>query len=157
VVTLLDELRDVIARGGEIRVITTTYTGATEAKAVKALCDLGADVRIAFDAQRTKLHAKAWILHRPHGLTTAFVGSSNLSRSAMHAGLEWNVRLAEAEASSVISRMRGTFDTYWGDDSFEEFVPDRDLNRLEHALRRQRGGGREPLGETFTGLDVTIA
>ena len=154
VVTLLDELRDVVARGGEIRVITTTYTGATQAKAVKALSELGADVRIAFDAQRTKLHAKAWILHRPHGLTTAFVGSSNLSKSAMHAGLEWNVRLAEAEASSVIDRMRGTFETYWGDDSFEEFLPERDLDRLEHALQRQRGGGREPLGETFTGLDV---
>ena len=154
VVILLDELRDVIARGGAIRVITTTYMGATEAKAVKALCELGASVRIAFDAQRTKLHAKAWILHRPHGLTTAFVGSSNLSRSAMHAGLEWNVRLAEAEAASVINRMRGTFDTYWGDDSFEEFVPDRDLDRLEHALRRQRGGMRDTLGETFTGLDV---
>ncbi len=154
VVTLLDELRDVVARGGQLRVITTTYTGATEAKAVKALCELGASVRIAFDAQRTKLHAKAWILHRPHGLTTAFVGSSNLSRSALHAGLEWNVRLAEAEAGSVINRMRGTFDTYWGDDSFEEFVPDRDLDRLEHALRRQRGGGRDTLGDTFTGLDV---
>jgi superfamily II DNA or RNA helicase/HKD family nuclease len=153
-VTLLDELRDVIARGGAIRVITTTYTGATEAKAVKALCELGASVRIAFDAQRTKLHAKAWILHRPHGLTTAFVGSSNLSRSAMHAGLEWNVRLAESEAASIIERMRATFDTYWGDDAFEEFAADRDLNRLEHALRRQRGGGSDNLGDTFTGLDV---
>ena len=154
VVTLLDELRGVIARDGAIRVITTTYMGATEAKAVQALCELGASVQIAFDAQRTKLHAKAWILHRPHGLTTAFVGSSNLSRSAMHAGLEWNVRLAQAEAASVIDRMRATFDTYWGDDAFEEFATDRDFERLEHALRRQRGGGRDTLGETFTGLDV---
>lgn len=70
-------------------------------------------------------------MDRPHGLTTAFVGSSNLSRTAVHAGLEWNVRLAEAEAASVIERMRATFDTYWDDDSFEEYEPDRDADRLE--------------------------
>ena len=123
VVTLLDELRGLVGRDGAIRVITTTYMGVTDPKAVRALSELGADVRIGFDAQRTKLHAKAWIMHRPHGLTTAFVGSSNLSHTAMHAGLEWNVRLAEAEAASVIERMRATFDTYWDDDAFEEYSP----------------------------------
>ena len=58
----------------------------------------------------------------------------------MHAGLEWNVRLAEAEAASVIERMRATFDTYWDDDAFEEYEPDRDAERLEQALGRQRLG-----------------
>ena len=62
-------------------------------------------------------------MHRPHGLTTAFVGSSNLSYPAMHAGLEWNVRLAEAEAASVIERMRANVYTYWDDDAFEEYSP----------------------------------
>jgi hypothetical protein len=68
VVTLLDELRGVVARDGAVRVITTTYMGVTDPKAVRALSELGAKVRIGFDAQRTKLHAKAWIMDRPHGL-----------------------------------------------------------------------------------------
>ena len=116
----------------------------------------GDDVRVAFDAQRTKLHAKAWIMHRPHGLTTAFVGSSNLSHRALHDGLEWNVRLAEAEAGSVIERMRGTFDTYWADDGFEPFEPSRDLERLRDALVRQRGrrADQDRSGVPFAGLDV---
>jgi superfamily II DNA or RNA helicase len=155
VVTLLDELRGVVARDGAVRVITTTYMGVTDPKAVCALSELGADVRIGFDAQRTKLHAKAWIMDRPHGLTTAFVGSSNLSRTAMHAGLEWNVRLAEAEAASVIERMRATFDTYWDDDAFEEYRPDRDAERLEQALGRQRQGKAQDItSASFSGLDV---
>jgi superfamily II DNA or RNA helicase/HKD family nuclease len=155
VVTLLDELRGVVGRDGAVRVITTTYMGVTDPKAVRALSELGAEVRIGFDAQRTKLHAKAWIMERPHGLTTAFVGSSNLSRTAMHAGLEWNVRLAEAEAASVIDRMRATFDTYWDDDAFEEYEPDRDAERLEQALGRQRQGKAQDItSPSFSGLDV---
>jgi superfamily II DNA or RNA helicase/HKD family nuclease len=155
VVTVLDELRGVVARDGAVRVITTTYMGVTDPKAVRALSELGAKVRIGFDAQRTKLHAKAWIMDRPHGLTTAFVGSSNLSHTAMHAGLEWNVRLAEAEAASVIERMRATFDTYWDDDGFEEYEPDRDAERLEQALGRQRlGKAQDITSASFSGLDV---
>ena len=155
VVTLLDELRGVVGRDGAVRVITTTYMGVTDPKAVRALRELGAEVRIGFDAQRTKLHAKAWIMDRPHGLTTAFVGSSNLSHTAMHAGLEWNVRLAEAEAASVIERMRATFDTYWDDDAFEPYEPDRDAERLEQALGRQRQGKTNDItSSSFTGLDV---
>jgi superfamily II DNA or RNA helicase/HKD family nuclease len=155
VVTLLDELRGVVGRNGAVRVITTTYMGVTDPKAVRALRELGAEVRIGFDAQRTKLHAKAWIMDRPHGLTTAFVGSSNLSHTAMHAGLEWNVRLAEAEAASVIERMRATFDTYWDDDAFEEYEPDRDADRLEQALGRQRRGKPQDITSAdYSGLDV---
>ena len=135
--------------------ITTTYMGVTDPKAVRALSELGAEVRMGFDAQRTKLHAKAWIMDRPHGLTTAFVGSSNLSRTAMHAGLEWNVRLAEAEAASVIERMRATFETYWDDDAFEEYEPDRDGDRLEQALGRQRQGKTADItSSSYSGLDV---
>jgi hypothetical protein len=68
--TLLDELEQVVRRGGCLRVITTTYMGATQPKALNELARIGADVRVAYDADRTKLHAKAWLLHRPGGLTT---------------------------------------------------------------------------------------
>ena len=65
----------------------------TEKRAVDELFSLGAEIRVAMDARTTKLHAKAWLLERASGLTTAFVGSSNLSHTALFDGLEWNVRL----------------------------------------------------------------
>src|SRR6185437_4631297 len=95
---LRDALADVVARGGRVRVVTTTYMGATEKGAVDQLVALGAEVRVAFDARTTKLHAKAWLLERASGLSTAFVGSSNLSHTALFDGLEWNVRLSEVDA-----------------------------------------------------------
>lgn len=156
VVTLLDALEDLVRRrGGRLRVITTTYMGATERKALDALAGIGADVRVAYDAQRTKLHAKAWLLNRPRGLSTGFIGSSNLSRTAMHHGLEWNVRLAEAEASSILERMRGTFDTYWAEDAFEAYDPTTDGVRLEAALGRQKQRkGDSSFLTSFASLDV---
>jgi superfamily II DNA or RNA helicase/HKD family nuclease len=152
--TLLDELKHLVARDGRLRVITTTYMGATEPKALNELVRAGADVRVAYDADRTKLHAKAWILHRPGGLTTAFLGSSNVSFTALHQGLEWNVRLSEGDAGSLVERMRATFESYWGDDAFEPYSPDQDADRLQAALGRQRRTKRSPIGSGYVPLDV---
>jgi hypothetical protein len=55
--TLLDELEQVVRRGGRLRVITTTYMGVTQPKALDALARIGAEVRVAYDGNRTKLHA----------------------------------------------------------------------------------------------------
>ena len=158
VVNFLDALEELVHRApadsSGLRIITTTYMGATERKALDALVKVGADVRVAYDAQRTKLHAKAWLLQRPRGLSTGFIGSSNLSRTAMHDGLEWNVRLAEAEAASILERMRATFDVYWDDDAFEPYRTEADGDRLEEALGRQRARKSDLSSLGFASLDV---
>lgn len=151
--TLQERLREVIERGGQIRVITTTYMGATEPKALNELVDLGADVKVAFDARITKLHAKSWMLDRPGGLSTAFIGSSNLSHTALHDGLEWNVRLSQADAPHLIDRMRATFETYWEDDHFERYEAGRQED-LEKALGANKGRREGVDSVSFYGLDV---
>lgn len=152
--TLLDELEQVVRRGGQVRVITTTYMGVTQPKALEELARIGADVRVAYDGSRTKLHAKAWLLHRPGGLTTAFLGSSNLSYSALHQGLEWNVRLSEGQGGSLVDRMRATFESYWGNEVFERYDPGQDTKRLLDALGRQRTTTRSALGSGYVPFDV---
>lgn len=152
---LRDALAEVRARGGRIRVITTTYMGATEKRAVDELVALGAEVRVAFDARTTKLHAKAWLLDRASGLNTAFVGSSNLSHTALFDGLEWNVRLSSMDAAHVIDRVRVTFESHWASEHFEAYDPARNGEELSRALREY---DRRSLGETstisFANLDV---
>ena len=148
-------LADVIARGGHVRVITTTYMGTTQKRAVDELCSIGAEVRVAFDARTTKLHAKAWLLERETGLTTALVGSSNLSHSALFDGLEWNVRLSSMDAPHVIDRVRMMFETHWASEHFEPYDPAVNGAELERALAEFDS---RSLGESttisFAGLDV---
>lgn len=152
---LRDALAAVAERGGRLRVITTTYMGATEKRAVDELVALGADVRVAFDARTTKLHAKAWLLERRSGLSTAFVGSSNLSHTALFDGLEWNVRLSSMDAAHVIDRVRMTFESHWASEHFEAYDPESNGDELLQALREH---DRRSLGETstisFANLDV---
>ena len=152
---LRDVLNAVSERGGRIRVITTTYMGATEKRAVDELVAIGAEVRVAFDARTTKLHAKAWLLERRSGLSTAFVGSSNLSHTALFDGLEWNVRLSAMDAAHVIARVRTMFESHWASEHFENYDPAVNGEDLVVALREHN---RRSLGETstisFAGLDV---
>ena len=129
-------------RGGRLRVITTTYIGATERRALDRLVELGAEVRVSYETRTTRLHAKAWFFQRNTGYSTAYVGSSNLSHSALLDGLEWNVRLSAVEQGHLLDTFQATFDEYWEDPAFELYDPsDADQrNRLDEALRRERGG-----------------
>jgi len=151
---LEDQLLALRARGIAFRVITTTYVGATERRAVDELVRrFGADVRITYETQSTRLHAKAWLIRRNSGFDTAFVGSSNLSRSALVDGLEWNVRLSGVATPELLRKFAATFDTYWADPGFVLYDPDTGADRLDEAL--SRSGSRAPTAEiTLSGLEV---
>lgn len=135
---LLDaELTTAKARGIPIRVVTTTYMGATEKKALDHLVrEHGAEVRIAYEEHGTRLHAKAWHFHRDTGYDTAYVSSSNLSDPALLEGLEWNIRLSTLAAPEAMKKFEDTFEGYWGSPQFEPYDPDEDSERLSAALKR---------------------
>jgi superfamily II DNA or RNA helicase/HKD family nuclease len=143
---LKDEFRRLIERGGRIRVITSTYLGSTSAKALDELVKLGADVRVNYQGHATKLHAKAWLFRRQGELDTAFVGSSNLSEAALYSGLEWNVRLARADAAAVFTRIQQTFDTYWHTPSYEPYTLAA-RSRLDAALLDAKGYAAKALSK----------
>ncbi|MCL7427522.1 DUF3427 domain-containing protein [Streptomyces sp. YS415] len=132
---LEDSLRAARDRGIPIRVITTTYIGATDRHALDRLVrDFGAQVKINYETRSTRLHAKAWLFRRKSGFDTAYVGSSNLSRAALLDGLEWNVRLSSVATPVVLKKFEATFDAYWNDIAFELYDPDRDARKLDEAL-----------------------
>src|SRR6476646_3015370 len=151
--TQLRELRD---RGVPLRIITTTYMGATERAALDRLVsEFGAEVRVQYDALRTRLHAKAWLFRRNTGFDTAYVGSSNLSRAALLDGVEWNVRLSSVATPALLQKFEATFDTYWNDPSFETYDPERDRDRLDDALAEARGSKtHDRVTLTLSGLEV---
>ncbi len=142
---LAEAIEEFVSRGGALRVITTTYIGATDRLALDRLAEMGAQIRVSYDTRMTRLHAKAWLFHRGSGLSTAYVGSSNLSKAALSHGLEWNVRLAQAEQPHLIDTFTATFDDYWSDPSFEPYDSERDAERLDRALSAERGGDHGPV------------
>jgi len=143
------ELKQVCVAGKRFRVLTTVYCGATEARALDALVDWGADVKVSYDTQRTRLHAKAWLFRRDTAFSTAYIGSSNLSASALLDGLEWNVRLSAVENSHVLDRFAAAFESYWQDPEFETYSH-AERPRFERAIRRQTTDPADQL----VGLDL---
>jgi superfamily II DNA or RNA helicase/HKD family nuclease len=155
---LIDVLRSVTAVGasGEgrtrIRVLTTTYTGATQLEALDQLARLnGCQVKISLDGRRTRLHAKAWIFHRQTGFGSAYVGSANLSGAALMGGLEWTVKITERGQQALYGRAKAHFDTLWLDDEFTAYNPDdADCRQsVASALKREGGFGDRPMQGFF--------
>lgn len=147
----LEQLRD---RGVRLRVITTTYMGATERRAIDHLVQrYGAEMKISYETHSTRLHAKAWLFRRNSGFHTAYVGSSNLSSAALLDGLEWNVRLSSVATPDLLKKFEVTFDSYWEQRAFHSYDPDRDADRLDTALARN-GGKLTAAPDAATGLEV---
>lgn len=147
---ILDVLRNVTAvpaadgKATPIRVLTTTYTGATEAEALDQFARLpGCEVRVSLDGRRTRLHAKAWIFRRHSGFGSAYIGSANLSGAAMAGGLEWTVKLTQRGQTVLFDCARAHFEALWADPEFGHYDPSNPSHHaaLRHALKREEGGG----------------
>jgi superfamily II DNA or RNA helicase/HKD family nuclease len=136
---MLDALRRHCREAKKLRLVTTTYTNSTELRALDELARLGAEIKVSYDTASTRLHAKAWLFHRRSGYSTAYIGSSNLTHSAMVTGLEWNVRVSGARNPDVVAKMTAVFESYWASGDFVPF--DR-----EEFLKRTEVSGPEPSG-----------
>jgi superfamily II DNA or RNA helicase len=133
------ELHEFTSRSNTtLRIITTSYMGATDLRAVSLLASLPhTQVRVSYDTDRTRLHAKAYLFHRDSGFTTAYIGSSNISNAAITSGLEWNIKVTARDAGDIVSKFVGTFETYWRDPEFRAYSLE-DEPALRVALGNER-------------------
>ncbi|MDC8831857.1 DUF3427 domain-containing protein [Alteromonas gilva] len=135
------ELEDFTASGRELKIITTSYMGATDAKAVEFLASLpNTEVKLSYNTERERLHAKSYLFLRDTGYNTGYIGSSNLSHSALTNGLEWNLKITAQEIPHIIDKSLSTFETYWASNDFELFDgKPTSSEKLRKALSQQRG------------------
>lgn len=120
IVILRDAFREFTNKGGRLRVITTTYMGATDAKAIQELSEFpNTNIKVSYNSDNERLHAKAYLFYRNTGFHTGYIGSSNFSRSALTDGLEWNVKVTTKEIPHIIDKFQKTFESYWNNPEFE--------------------------------------
>uniref|UniRef100_UPI0025B9AF82 DEAD/DEAH box helicase family protein n=1 Tax=Desulfonatronospira sp. TaxID=1962951 RepID=UPI0025B9AF82 len=121
-----------------VRLITTSYMGASDAPAVEWLARMpNVQARVSYDTQRTRLHAKAYFFKRDSGFSTAYIGSANMSHAAMTSGLEWNLKVTEQDMLHILEKFTAEFETYWNSREFIPFDPD-DPGQLREAISRAR-------------------
>ena len=116
-----------LSRGARIRIITGDYLGITQASALELLLDweqasasgdwLGRLEVAIVEVERLpprvrSFHPKAWRFES-QSFGIAFVGSSNLSRSALDTGIEWNLRVDRDRDSIAYRRVRDAFEKLW--------------------------------------------
>ena len=134
---LKDAFEHLARNAKPVRILTTTYIGATDFRALVALARLpNVELRISLDGRRRRLHAKSWLFERDNGFSSVYVGSANLSGPAMEDGIEWTVKLSEVDARHVVERFRGAFESSWEDPEFEHFSADDEqmCARVREAL-----------------------
>ncbi|MEZ3503620.1 MAG: DEAD/DEAH box helicase family protein [Lachnospiraceae bacterium] len=92
---ILKDLKAALDRGVQIRILTGNYLGITQPS---ALClikkELGnrIDLRFYNDKGRS-FHPKSYIFHYENA-GEIYIGSSNISKSALTSGIEWNYRFS---------------------------------------------------------------
>ncbi|MCC5816654.1 MAG: DUF3427 domain-containing protein, partial [Leptospira sp.] len=129
------------------RIITTTYLGATDQKALDELAKLpNTEIKINYESLRERLHAKAYLFLRNTGYHTGYIGSSNLSRSALSSGLEWNLKITSQEIPHIISKFRSSFESYWNSKEFEtyDFKNEGQRAKLQRSLEVAKYGSSNP-------------
>src|SRR5690606_6510417 len=150
IIILKRELEEFTKRGGKLRVITTTYMGASDYKAIQLLSQLAnTQVKISYNSGNERLHAKAYLFKRKTGFHTGYIGSSNFSRSALTDGLEWNLKVTTKEVSHIIEKFQKTFDSYWQSGDFELFEDRFHKEKLIESLNQGKNRSVSQINTSF--------
>ena len=138
---LMPAFEEIAGRGGKVRIITTSYMGASDAEAVEWLAGQpNVELRVSYDTERTRLHAKAYHFRRNSGFSTAYIGSANMSHAAMTSGLEWNLKVTAQDMPHILEKFLAEFETYWNSHDFVLFNPAEPSvfrEAIKHARTRQ--------------------
>lgn len=107
---LLGELDNALKRGAKIRILTGNYLGITQPSALYLIKHkLGDQVDLRFYNEKNRsFHPKSYMFHYKD-YSELYIGSSNISRSALTSGIEWNYRFSNKTDQINYEKFYNTF------------------------------------------------
>jgi HKD family nuclease len=121
-----------------LRIITTTYMGVTDPNAILLLASLkNTEIRVESRADNPTLHAKAFIFYNKVGCNVAYVGSANLSRTALEGGKEWIVKICEQDMKYLITETIDEFNKMWNSCEYVKFTAN-DVQKLQRMAESSK-------------------
>ncbi|MEJ7766593.1 MAG: DUF3427 domain-containing protein [Chitinophagaceae bacterium] len=146
IVIFQEELKNFTDSGKQLKIITTSYMGATDPEAIEFLSSLkNTEIKISYNTKIERLHAKSYLFMRETGFHTGYIGSSNISHAALNSGLEWNIKITTKEIPHILEKSLGTFKTYWEKREFESYNIQEHKERFRRALKSERYNGTDTL------------
>lgn len=146
-----DALVDAIKRGANVRILTGDYLGITDPKALRYLLllqEMGAEVKVFESEAKYSFHMKAYLFVRsdngPDYEGCAFIGSSNISKTALENGLEWNLKVDKSENEQRFQQIMDEYNLIYADtrcksltnqwiDDYIRRIPNREFQKPTEA------------------------
>lgn len=116
---ILKDLKAALERGAQIRILTGNYLGITQPSALYLIKkELGNRVDLRFYSDKNRsFHPKSYIFHCGN-IGEIYIGSSNISKSALTSGIEWNYRFTSLDDEKNFSLFYDTFADLFNNHSF---------------------------------------
>ena len=132
---LLKELEHTLKRGAKIRILTGNYLGITQPSALYLIKrKLGDRVDLRFYCEKGRsFHPKSYIFHYTD-YSELYIGSSNISRSALTSGIEWNYRFSSQKDPENYKEFFRTFEDLFVNHSI--IIDDKELKRYSQNWHR---------------------
>lgn len=132
---LLEDLENALKRGARIRILTGNYLGITQPSALYLIKrKLGNQVDLRFYNEKNRsFHPKSYIFHYADH-SELYIGSSNISRSALTSGIEWNYRFSSKTDQKNYEKFFATFEDLFENHSI--VIDDEELKKYSRNWHR---------------------
>ena len=132
---LLKELENTLKHGAKIRILTGNYLGITQPSALYLIKrKLGDRVDLRFYCEKGRsFHPKSYIFHYANH-SELYIGSSNISRSALTSEIEWNYRFSSQKDPENYKEFFRTFEDLFVNHSI--IIDDKELKRYSQNWHR---------------------
>lgn len=139
---ILQKFKELEERGVEGKILTSTYQNFSEPKAIEKLRDFkNIEVRLLDKQLDGGLHAKGYLFIQDEWIEV-YIGSSNLTASALKENIEWNVKLTKKINEPFVQDILRDYNQLW---EMAGLLTDELLQDYKETYRRYKEFERENL------------